>query len=810
MIQDAVFVIRTLRKNAAFTAAALTILALGIGVNAGVFTVTKAVLFQGFRLVERNDRILYIHSQKDGQYSGVSYPDFQDWRAQARSFDGIGAVADLRITLNDQSGFPERYTATQITVNAFRLLSQKPILGRDFAPSDEIPGAAPVAILNYRFWERRYGKDPAIIGQTLQIKGAPATTVIGVMPEGFSFPQNQDLWVPLVPTQDLQQRDARNLWFAFGRMADGVTRERVRTELETIGRRLENAYPRTNQGQIPYLESFTEFFIGPNATLIYGAVWGAVGFLFLIVCANVATLLLARAIGRSREMSLRLALGAGRWQIMRPLLIESLVLSGVGGVFGWGIASWGVRAYELATNPQAGEWRRDLLNYTMDYRVLTYLVAISLGAGLLCGVAPALRFSRDLNTVLKNGDHGARGGGRSKGLPSVLIIGEVALAITLLAGAGVMIRSFLNMATADLGVRLENTLELLVHLPESKYSRREEQISFFDRLKTRLETIPGVQSVAIGLPPAGGMPGRRSYELGRDGPPVAGRSGRTVAAVTVGPDYFRTLGATVRSGREFNESDGISGAPTVVVNQRFASEHWPGEAALGQHLRLLNGETRGAWLTVVGVVSNIVYAPSRQEITPVVYLPYGQTPRGGDMWVLVRTPLLAGAVVTSLRREISALDSDIPIWLGPYSLADQLAVGGLYGNIRNHTALFLIFAAIALLLTSIGLYAVIAHSVTQRTQEIGVRMAVGATDLDVLKLVFNLGMLPLAIGLVIGLLLSFAVTRLLSSELVHVSPSDPITLGVASAVLVFSAMLGCWIPARQAMSVDPVVALRHG
>jgi putative ABC transport system permease protein len=266
----------------------------------------------------------------------------------------------------------------------------------------------------------------------------------------------------------------------------------------------------------------------------------------------------------------------------------------------------------------------------------------------------------------------------------------------------------------------------------------------------------------------------------------------------------------VRSGREFNDSDGISGVPSVVVNQRFASEHWPGEAALGQHLRLFNGETPGAWLTVVGVVSNIVYAPSRQEVTPLVYLPYAQTPRTGDMWVLIRTPLPAGGIVTNLRREISALDPDIPIWLGPYRLADQLAAGGLYGNVRNHTVLFLIFAAIALLLTSIGLYAVIAHSVTQRTQEIGVRMAVGATAPDILKLVFKLGMLPLAIGLILGLAASFAVTRVLSSELVHVSPSDPITLGVASIVLVFSAMLGCWIPARQAMSVDPVVALRHG
>jgi putative ABC transport system permease protein len=810
IVQDIRYAGRGLRRSPGFTVTAIATLAIGIGVNAAVSTVTKAVLFQGFRLVERNDRILYIHSQKDGEYSGVSYADFQDWRAQARSFDGIGAIADLRITLNDKSGFPERYTATQITANAFRLLSQKPILGRDFAPSDDIPGAAPVAILNYRFWERRYAKDPAIIGQTLQINGTPPATVIGVMPEGFSFPQSQDLWVPLVPTQDLQRRDARNLWFAFGRMADGVTRERARTELETVGRRLENAYPLTNQGQVPQLESFTEFFIGPNATLIYGALWGAAGFVFLIVCANVANLLVARAIGRSREISLRIALGAGQWRIMRQLLIESLVLSGVGGVFGWGIASWGVRAYELATNPQIGEWSRDLLDYTMDYHVLAYLVAISIGAGLFCGLAPALRLSRwNLNTVLKNGGHGATGSGRRKGLSSLLIIGEVALAIVLLAGAGVMIRSFLNMATADLGVRPENTLEMLLHLPEVKNSRREAQISFFDRLKTRLETIPGVQSAAIGLPPAGGIPRRPLYQLSGEGPFIARQSGLTVAAVTIGPDYFRTLGATVLSGREFNNSDGISGTPAVVVNQRFASEHWPGETALGQRLRLFDRETPGAWLTVVGVVSNIVYAPSRQEIAPVVYLPYGQTPRGGDMWVLIRTPIPTGGIVTSLRREISALDSDIPIWLGPYSLADQLAAGGLFGNIRNHTVLFLIFAAIALLLASVGLYAVVAQSVRQRTQEIGIRMAMGATVRDIVKLVFQQGMLPVGIGLTIGLVASLAVSRILKAELIGVSPADPITYIVASVMLILAATLGCLIPARRAMRVDPVVALRH-
>jgi putative ABC transport system permease protein len=806
-LEDVRWAFRALSKNPGFTAATLTILALGIGVNAAVFTVTKAVLFQGFRLVNRNDRILYIHSQKGGQYSGVSYPDFQDWRAQAKSFDGIGAAADLRITLNDQSGFPERYTATRITANAFRLLGQQPVLGRDFSPSDEITGAAPVAILSYRFWEHRYGKDSAIIGQTLRFNGEPPAVVIGVMPEGFSFPQNQDLWLPLVPAPDLLRRDARDLWFAFGRMADGVSRESARAELETIASQLASAYPRTNQGQVPRLNSFSEFFIGPNATLIYGAIWGAVGFVLLIVCANVANLLFARAIGRSPEISLRIALGAGRWRIIRQVLVESLVLSGIGSTLGWGIARWGVRAYELATNPQTGEWRRDLLDYSMDYRVFAYLIAISLGVGLLCGLAPALRFSRlDLNTVLKNS---GRGSGRRTRLPGILVIGEVALAIVLLAGAGAMVRSFLKVATADLGVRTGNVVTMFLHLPEAKYSRRETQNSFFEHLKTRLEAIPGVESVSVGLPPGSGMPGRRAYELASDDARLDAERRPTVAAITIGPDYFRTLGATVRSGREFTNADRVPGVLAAVVNQRFASEHWPEQTAVGQRFRVFSGATPGAWLTVVGVVSNIVYATDRQEIAPVVYLPYAQTPRGGDMSVLIRTSVRAGGLTTGLRHEIGALDSDIPIWLGPYDLADQLASGGLYGNIRNHAVLLLIFAALALLLASIGLYAVIAQSVSQRTREIGVRIAIGATARDILGLVFKLGMLPTAIGLIIGLAASVAVTRVLSSELVQVSPSDPATLAAASAVLICSAMLGCWIPARRARRVDPMVALRH-
>ena len=808
-LRDLQYAVRAMRRSPGFTVVAVMMLALGIGVNAAVFTLTNAVLFRGFRLVHRNNRILYIHSERNGQYSGASYPDFEDWRKQAKSFDGMGAVADLRITLNDQSGFPERYIATRITTNAFRLLGQSPIYGRDFTSSDAIPGAAPVAILSYGFWVRRFGKDPAILGHTLKINGAPPTLVIGVMPAGFSFPQNQDFWIPLVPTPDLQTRDARSLWFAFGRMADGATIASARTELETIGSRLADAYPRTERGQVPRPHTFAEFFIGQSATKMYGAMWGAVAFVLLIACANLANLLLARAISRFRDISVRMALGAGRWRIIRQLLIESLLLAAIGGFFGWWIATWGVRAYELATNPAMGEWRRDLLDYSMDYKVLAYVTGISVGTGLLFGFAPALRLARlDLNTVLKNGDRASTRGGRGNRLSSVLVVGEVALAALLLAGAGVMIRSFLNIYTADIGARTADIRTMLLHLPEARYLSREKRISFADSLKTHLETIPGVQSASIGPPPAGGIPGRRPYELAGFAP-VDEQSRPTNAVATIGPDYFRTLTSAVLSGREFNKFDGVSGVPAAVVNERFATQHWPGQSAVGQRLRLFDGKTPEAWLTVVGVVSNIVYDANRQDVTPLIYLPYyGQRSNAGDTWVLVRTPLPAGRLVNAFRREISSLDRDAVIWLGPYNFDDR-AASGPYGNIRTHAVLFLIFAAIALILASIGLYAVIAHSVSKRTQEIGVRMAVGATARDILALVFKERMFQVAIGLMIGLLGAFAVNRILKSELVQVSPTDPITLGVALAALILSATLGCVIPALRATRIDPAVALRH-
>jgi predicted permease len=465
LLGDVRFSFRTLSKNPGFAAVAITILALGIGINAAVFTVTNAVLFRGFPHVDPNNRILYI-----GTNRGVSYPDFEDWSAQAKSFQGMAVVANggLRFILGDQSGIPETCDGTQLSANSFQVLGQKPILGRDFAASDETPGAPAVAILTYGFWQRRYAKDSSIVGKTIRLNGGP-TTVIGVMPPGFDFPHHRvDLWAP-IPAHDPQKRETRVLWFAFGRIADGVTIRSAQAEMDTIGRRLESAYPVTNQDVHPRVVNFHEAFIGPNAAEFYGAIWGAVGFVLLIACANLANLQLARAIGRFREISVRIALGAGRARIIRQLLIESIMLSSIGGVFGWLIAIGSVRAYELLANPPSSY---DHWDFALDHRVVFYLVAISIATGLLFGIAPALRLSKlDINIALKDGGRGTTSGSSRKGLSRLLVIAEMALAVVLLAGAGLMIRSFLNIYTANLGVGTPNILTAAVRLPGCQISQ---------------------------------------------------------------------------------------------------------------------------------------------------------------------------------------------------------------------------------------------------------------------------------------------------------------------------------------------------
>ncbi len=807
LLQDIRYAFRSLRRSPGFTLTAVATLAVGIGANTAVFTVANAVLFQGFRGIDDNDRILYIGTQKNGRGCCVSYPDFLDWRDGIRSFRDLGVVADQRVALVDATGPAESYTATLVSANTFALLGRQPIIGRDFSPADEQPGAPPVIVLDHGFWERRYGGDSAIVGRAVRINGSPAT-VIGVMPPGFSFPQSQELWMPLVPTPERQKRGARGLWFAFGRLADGAGIDAARAELEAIGDRLGHEYAATNEGWVPRPVTFTEFFVGRHARATYVALWAAVGFVLLIACANLAHLTLARSIERGREVSIRLALGAGTWRVATPSLIEGLLLSCAAGVTGWWLALIGVRTYQRMATPPTQAWADGLLNFSLDGRVLAYLIAISIAAGLLSSLAPILRLTRmDMHGTLKDGGRGSAGSIRGRRLSALVVTTEMALAVVLVAGAGVMIRSFVNIYTASPGFDAGDVVTMLVNLPGEGYRDPASQAGFFERLSARLAATPGVQSVAIGS--SGVDTGSMTpYEV------TGARRGEdehlSAAVSHVGPGYFGTLGANVLAGREFDAADGSPARPAAIVNERMASAAWPGADPVGRQVRLFDGATPGAWLTVVGVVSNIQWDVSRgrDRHEPRVYVPYRQRPASGA-WIFARTRLPVSTLASAFRHEIQALDPDLPVWLGPYTLAERLTGSGAYWSISSHAALFSMFAVIALLLASAGLYAVIAHSVSQRTQEIGVRMAVGGTTGDILALVLRQGMAPLGIGLAIGLSASVVLTRLLDAELVDVSPADPGALAAASAVLVAAALIGCLVPARRAMRVDPVVALRH-
>jgi predicted permease len=799
--EDLRYAVRGLRRSPGFALTAIITLAVGIGVNTAVFTLSNAVLFSGFPSVEDNERIVYVAS--DDSACCLSYPDFMDWRAQATAFEDMAVVHGVSVSLSDTTGFPESRDASEVSAETFRLVGARPMLGRDFAASDHAPGAAHVAILSYRFWERRYGRDPAIVGRIIRVNSTP-TTVIGVMPEGFAFPQKQDLWVPLVRTPAVQSRDRRDLWFAFGRLSNGATLESARAEMTAIGERLAREYPATNRDYRPAVRTFNEFFIGSNENLVYKTMWGAVAFVLLIACANLANLMLARAMGRTREMSVRVALGAGRWRIARQLVTESLLLAAAGGALGWWIAHAAVRVYSLAERgPGLVSWR--VLDYTMDYRILAYLAAITIATGVLFGLAPVGRLSKlDVNGSLKDGDRDAGTGVAGTRLSSLLVTAEVALAVVLLTGAGLMIRSYLSVSTTDPGVTTENVLTGYVQLPASRYSHAEQQTTFFERLEQRLEALPGVESVTL----ASALPtwGSRSvpYELS-DQARVDDEHRLATPALVVGPEYFRTLEASVLAGREFRDGDDAAHLPVAVVNEDFASRHWPGEEALGKRLRLFEGATPGAWLTVVGVASNIVQSAATRPFEPIVYVSNRQTSRSA-LWVLARTRVAPAGLANDFRREVQALDADLPVTLGPYALEERMAEG--HWDSELYAVLFLVFAATALLLAAVGIYAIVSYAVSRQTQEIGVRVAVGANVRDILVLVFREGMRPVGVGILLGVAASLVVGRVLESMLAQVSPADPAAFAVATGVLVLVAMLGCWLPARRAMRVDPVAALR--
>lgn len=794
IVEDVRYAIRNLSRRPAQTAMAVLMLAVGIGANGIVFAIVNAALFKGFAFVHDNASLVQIGTTRNSIYA----PDFLEWRAQSRTLQDIALVRGVFHTVNDQQDALEAVFTTEVTANTFRMLSVAPQVGRDFVESDGVPGAEPVVILRNSFWQRRFAGDPAVVGRTIRLDGVP-TTIIAVMPDGFTFPSDQDLWTPLIPTAAAMRRDTSYARYAYGRVADGSTVAAVQQELDAIGARLAQAFPVTNRDVRPVATAFDEWFIGRNVRTLYVALWGAVGCVLLIVCANLAGLLMLQAIKRSHEMAIRLALGADRWRLVTQFAVEGLVLSSLGGLLGLWIAKAGLALVRQNASIS-------VLDVHVDAWTLGYLALITVVTGVTAGTSTAAYLTKlhaaEASRQTTRSVTGSRTGSR---LLNALVSVETALAVLLLFGAGIMIRSVRQVTAANIGVATDGVWTAGLYLPPDRYPLAEVRVAFFQDLADRVAALPGIDAVGFGaVAPTDAVPRMIYTQSGQASPSPA----QTVATCVISPGYLRTLGVAVRAGRDFTDADSSTSTPVALVNQRFVDTHWPGESGIGKRLQLKAENAPGPdgpSVEIIGVTANIVQNDrTRQSFEPVVYLPYAQNPQP-NMFLFTRTHNPDANIAAALRAVVYARDPNLPV-PALWPLSERLARA--YAVERQTTATLAGFASVALALAAIGLYTVVAHVVDRRTREIGIRIALGATRRAVVKGIAAHAVRPLAVGLVVGSGLALVAARFVASQLVGVSPADPLTIFTAFVVLCGATAAGCYLPARRASRIDPAIALR--
>jgi len=795
--QDLRYGSRVLLKNPGFTAVAILALALGIGANSAIFSVVNAVLLRPLPYHDPDRIMTALHSG----WFPVAPANFLDWRAQNHVFERIAAAQAWGASLTGRDK-PEQLKALQVTPDLFPVLGVDPVLGRTFLPEEDRPGAGRVVVLSHQLWQRRFGGDPKIVGQTLVLNGV-GHTVVGVMPPGFQFAPfwvtNAELWVPLDLTLRVNDRAGRSLR-VFARLKPGVTREQAQAEMDTISRRLEQQYPGTNKSLDVTVDPLHEKVVGKvrQALLV---LLGAVSFVLLIACANVANLLLARSAARQKEIAIRTALGAGRLRLVRQLLTESMLLASLGGALGLLLARWGVK-FLVALSP-ANLPRVETIN--LDSRVFGFTLAISLLTGLVFGLAPALQASKlDLNESLKEGGRSATEGIRRNRVRSLLMISEVALALVLLIGAGLMIRSFRRLQAVEAGFDPRRVLTLVVPLRSSQYSTGPQRSAFFQRLIERVGALPGVESASAinHLPLAGDIWTLGFTVEGRPAPPPG--EGPSAAYRIIRPNYFHTMGISLLKGRDFTEHDAAGTPGVAIINEAFARNIWPHEDPIGKRIRVNDDGPDPR--EIVGIVKDVKQREWTAEPMREMYLPYLQNPAPSYLTLVARTTADPLSLAAAVRNEVWTIDKDVPV--SQVASMEQV-IAGATGGPRFNLLLLNLFASVALILAAVGIYGVMAYSVSQRTHEIGIRLALGAQTTDVIKLVVGQGMALTLIGVAIGLAAAFAVTRLMSSLLFGVSATDPLTFAVIALLLLLVALVACYLPARRATKVDPMVALRY-
>jgi len=800
LLQDFRFGLRMLVKNPAFTMIAVITLALGIGANAAIFSVVNAVLLRPlpYPNAERLMTIWEDHTRRDGPEREWTSPlGFEDWRDQAKSFDHVVALQGWGPTLTGQ-GDPEQLVGALVSHNTFEMLGVAPTLGRSFRPEEDQRGAEGVIIISHGLWQKRFGADPSLVGKTISLNGE-SRMVVGVMPAGFKFPiiANADVWRPIQPALNAGCQRGCITIRVMARLKPEATEAQARAELNTIAARIEQQFPDTNSKVGSTLIPLHEFLVGPVKPQML-ALLVAVAFVLLIACANVANLLLARSASRATEIAIRASLGAGRLRIARQLLSESLLLAVVGGVVGLLLAFWLVDLL-ISFSPD-GTPRLDEIG--IDRRALGYTLAVTMLTGLLFGTAPVWQlFKTDLNQSLRDGGKGLKTAGSGRAL-SLLVVAETALALMLLVGAGLLIRSFIQLQRVDPGFNPRNVLTAVVRLPQVVYPERNQIAPFYSQLLDRIKALPGAQSAAVtsSLPLAGFDSDAGFVIEGRPAPqpnqqPVAWYS-------SVSPDYFRTMGMRLIAGREFTERDNENAPKVVIISEATARRHFPNENPLGK--RIGNGRPDG-WIEIVGVTADVKHFGLSQDARVSMFFPDRQQP-SRRMVVVARTAADPTSLISALRGAVSAMDKNLAV--SNIITMEEITAQSI-GQERFTLLLLGIFAALALLLSMAGIYGVMSYAVAQRTREIGVRMALGAEAGNVLRLVIGQGMLLALIGVGIGLAGSLALSRLMKTMLFGVSATDPLTFIGVGVLLALVALVACYVPARRASKVDPMIALRY-
>ena len=799
---DIRYALRNLLRRPTFTLIAVVTLALGIGANTAIFSAINALLLKPLPFPQL-DRVVAIWDKLPSRgvmHNEVTVANYLDWQSQTQSFDQLALYRWWSANLTGIDP-PERIQGFLVTANFLDVTGMKPLMGRTFSPEENQPGKDHVAVITHSLWQRRFGGDPNILDKTITINSI-VRRVIGVMPERFNFPKGAEVYAPLPMTPELMKSRGNHGYYVIGRLKSSASIASAQAEIDNVSARLEQQYPETNTGW-----GATVFPIVADTVRMYDtALWvmmAAVGFVLLIACANVANLMLARASGRQKEIAVRTALGASCWRIVRQLLTESVIVALIGGALGILIGFWGIDALRAGNPADAAKYAPGWYQLGINSTVLLFTLGLSVVSGIVFGLAPALQVSKpNLNDSLKEGTRGTTSS--SHRLRSSLVVFEVALSLVLLVGAGLLTRSFLSLLKTDPGFNPDHVLTMNLVLPGAKYKDDASRAAFYNDLVQRVKAQPGVQSAAfVNYLPLGGSNSSDGYLIEGEPEPAPGQEheGRYRVAT---PDYFHTMEIPIVRGRAFTEQDKAGATAVVIVNETLARQHWPGQDPIGKRIRFYGPPERAGWMQIVGVVKDVKHELNI-PVTPEYYLPHAQ-----DSWnamvLVARTSVEPSSLAGALRQQVWAIDKDQPVFDVKTMQEVRSSSVALYSF---SSVMLAIFAGVALVLAAVGIYGVMAFAVTQRTQEIGIRMALGARTADVLKLVVNHGMKLAVLGIVIGLVGSWALTRFIEKLLVGVQATDLLTFSIVSLCLLVAAFVACYLPARRATKVDPLVALRY-